>query len=270
MRKHYILLVVLTILILGSLGSDLLYGNNPVETYPDSTGWMVELPVWVPGFRGAMSWGNIEITGGDGSGFLDNIFDSSTGVDFYFVGKLRYSYQKWRFQWDIFGGQIDNSVKFVFQDGSLIDAKIAAILPRLLAGYRILEKDFDNKNSGSLSSYIYGGIRLYHLGISASPPQPFDPLDLNTTWINPLLGFSFTYNFRKLTLSTQFDIGLIHAFSNSSWWLQLQAGYRVGQRFFVSFGWVLQHIYRTDELLNYDFRYKASLTGPMVGIAFYL
>ncbi|MCK5137941.1 MAG: hypothetical protein KAR19_19295 [Bacteroidales bacterium] len=266
MRIRNLFLIVFAALLSVTTAFNQLFAHDPVKIQTDSTRWIVELPVWVPGFRGAISWGDVNITGG-GGGFLDKIFNSTMKLDYYYVGKVRYSYQKWRLQWDIYGGQIDNSVKFVFQDGSLIDTKIDAIIPRLFVGYRIFDKDFDNEKAGRINSYLYSGARFFNIGILANLPEPFKPLELKTSWVNPIVGISFSYYQGKFTFTSQADIGLIEAFSNPTWWFQLHSRYRLRHRVSLSLGWVMQDIRRGTELLSQDFRYKARLTGPMAGFA---
>ncbi|MEN8229304.1 MAG: hypothetical protein ABFS38_14190 [Bacteroidota bacterium] len=267
MRIRLLFLILLaTILSVFTLSGHLL-AHDPVETQSDSTRWIVELPVWVPGYRGEISWGDIDINGGGGDGgILGKIFDSATKLDYYYVGKVRYSYQKWRFQGDIYGGQIDNSVNFVLQDGSLIDTKVEATIPRVIVGYRIFDKEFDHKKFGRLHSYFYGGARFFNLGILAELPEPSLPLDLNHTWINPIVGLSLSYYLQRFTLTSEADIGLIESLSNPTWWVHLHARYRIHHRFSFALGWTVQNIHRETELLGHQFRYNVRLSGPMAGL----
>ncbi|MEN8251369.1 MAG: hypothetical protein ABFS32_20735, partial [Bacteroidota bacterium] len=210
---------------------------EPYEAKSDSSKWTIEIPLWIPaGFHGYYKWGIIEVDGsGDndhsGSGILDKIFNSNTGLDYYFVGKLKYSHEKWQLQADVFGGSIVNSVQFMFQDGSIIDTKIATLMPRVLVGYQVLDKAFKQANAGRVNANIYAGARLFEVDILSKPPFPVPLVVLSSTWVNPVVGSSLGYHIGRFSFSSQFDIGLIDIFSYPTWWLQNSVRYRIGKSF---------------------------------------
>lgn len=278
MKTGQSLFLALTIVLTVSVPSTLVMAaEDTAGDHADSTRWMVELPVWIPGFRGAISWGELDIIGGEGdqgngdsNGILDKILDSHTKLDYYFVGKVRYSYQKWRLQGDIFGGRIDNSVKFILSDGTPMDTKLTVIIPRVIVEYQILNKSFGNPKAGEISSYLYAGGRLFNVNLFSVYPRQYEPVELNTTWIDPVAGISLFYSRKKLTLSSQGDMKVINPFSHPTWWFHFHARYRFYPHFSFALGWVIQDIHRVSEVLDRDFIYKAHLSGPMAGLTIHL
>ncbi len=272
MNKYFrhILIIVIALITLLSQEGDLMAGPYDMKT--DTSRWVIELPLWVPaGFNGYFTWGDITISSdneGDsgGSGIFDKLFNSDTGLDYYFVGRINYSYEKWQFQTDIFGGRINNSVQFEYGNISLIDTKIATLMPRAYVSYQLVEKKLNNGNAGRINAHLLAGTRLFKIDISTKPPL-LSPIDLSSTWLNPIIGAGLSYDIHRFSFSTQFDIGMIEMFSHPTWWLQHKIIYRIGNRLSVSLGWVRQDIKKETELLDKDFYLDIHLKGPMTGIA---
>lgn len=81
--RPYIRILAMLFLLLPISGMEIPgWGQHP--NYRDSTRWDIELPVRVPGFRGAVTFGDITIDtdrdGGGGGGFFDQFFDSKLGL----------------------------------------------------------------------------------------------------------------------------------------------------------------------------------------------
>lgn len=245
-------------------------GQTPVSE--DSCRWVIELPVWIPGFRGAVSYGEVTIDGGnesgnDGGGILGKIFDSKYGLDYYLVGKVRYSVDKWQFQADIFGGQIEHSTLFSYNGSVLSDTKISVLIPRVLASYRVLDFDLKKENAGTLHAYVYTGLRVFAAGVSSTLPDPMPPMDITTNWTEFLVGGSFSYLWRNFTFTFKADTAPINLFSTPSWWYQCHARYRIGKRISAELGWVRQDFLRVSEIMNRDLKLDFSLQGPLAGVA---
>lgn len=267
--RSFLLKISLTLLFLSSIfNGKQSFGQH--YFYEDSTRWEVGLPLWVPGFKGAFTLGDITIGGGDnegngGDGFFSQIFDSELGLDYYLVGEVRYSVKKWAFFADVFGGQIKHSTIFKYNGETLANTKIEAIIPRLIVSYRILDWDFKNQDAGSLQSYVYTGVKFFHASVNSELPDSIPPLEFTSNWVEPVLGLTLAYYWRKFTIGAKADTAPFKLFSEPAWWYEVQARYRFGKRVSVELGWVRQDFTRVGELLNQDLKLDFSLKGPMAG-----
>lgn len=179
--------------------------------------------MWVPGFRGAISFGEITIDtdrdGGGEGGLLDHMFDSKLGLDYYLVGKIRYAYDRWQFQADVFEGQIEHATIFNYNGINLTNTKISLLIPRFTAYYRIFELTF-KENTGLMRGFVYSGLKVFTTSVKATLPDPITPLDLTTNWAEFLTGVSFSYYLQEFTFTFKTDTAPFKLFSNPSWWFQ--------------------------------------------------
>jgi len=273
--KKYLCKISFLILLIPAFGGESIAYAQKVS-YKDSTRWELELPLWVPGFRGAITFGDItlEIGSGDGDessggGLLDHLFDSKLGLDYYLVGKVQYTLGKWQFQTDVFGGQIKHSVIFTYDSSEVSNTKMQVIIPRLIVSYRILDHEFKNEKAGSFRSWIYIGTKFFYAAVESTLPEPIPPIDVSTSWFDPIVGATLSYFRTKLSFSAQFDIAPFHAISSPSWWYSVYGRYRFGKLLSVQLGWVRQDFTRVSATGVEDLNINFSLQGPMAGVAFH-
>jgi hypothetical protein len=236
----------------------------------DTTHWMIEIPLWIPGFKGALSYGDINIdggSGGDGGGYLKDVFSTSSKLDYFMVGKVRYTWKRLFAQGDVFGGQLDNSVTFTHNNQTLLDTKIELIMPRLFVGYNFVDHSFKEGYAGRLKFGVLTGIRFYYTQIEATLPEPTEPIDLHTSWIDPYLGLALFYDLYKFNFHSQFDLGFRDMATFENWWLMLDGRYRFGPRISLNLGWILQGLSRHRDVENIDLDIKIRLNGPILGLA---
>ena len=50
--------------------------------------WTISVPVWIPGYTGRFTVGDVEVGGEPDGDFWDRLFSSELGLDFYFVGLI--------------------------------------------------------------------------------------------------------------------------------------------------------------------------------------
>ncbi|MDX2431711.1 MAG: hypothetical protein QNK35_12315 [Bacteroides sp.] len=268
--------------------SDTLVPVNPIPRadhlyyMDDTTHWMIEIPLWVPGFSGSLAYGDIVIdtdnsgSGGDGGdggdgdeGFLKGLFDSATKLDYFMVGKVSYSTHKWFIMADLFGGQIDNSVNFTHNNLNLLKTRIMLLTPRLAGGYQFLDRPLKQGKAGRLKSWSNLGVRFYYAELEFTLPDPIEPWDLHTSWFDPFIGLALRYDIYGFSLTSKFDVAFRGISSFDNWWSDTNLRYRVGPRFSVEAGWMMHRIARQKDLLNQDLNINVRLNGPMAGLSFH-
>jgi hypothetical protein len=264
-------LFIATLTTPGVSAQDLTPPADILHYMDDTAHWLIEIPLWVPGLTGTLSYGDITIDGGsggeNGQGILKDIFSASSKLDYFMVGKIRYTWKRLYAQGDVFGGQLDNSVKFTYNDQTLINTKIQLIMPRLFAGYNFIDHSLNNGHAGRLKSSVITGIRFYYTHIFATLPDPIKPIDLNTSWIDPYLGLALFYDLYKFSFQSQFDLGFRNVAAFENWGFMASCRYRFGPWISVELGWVMQSLSRHRDVLNKDLNIKFRLNGPSLGLA---
>lgn len=236
----------------------------------DSTNWLFELPLWVPGFKGAFTVGDIKISGENTDGIFNKLFDSKYGLDFYLVGKVRYATQKWRFQADIFGGKINNSVAFKYGSIDISNTNISTIIPRFFVGYKLYSYNLNKKYNNNLNIWINAGLRNYNVYINSELTGIGNAITIRDNWVEPIIGIGIPFYYKGWAFSYYTDIGGFSINSKLSWWMQLHGRYQFDNRFALNLGWVVQDIYYKSIVNETEFKYNVRLSGPMAGLAIFL
>jgi hypothetical protein len=271
MNKESLKYGFLAIIIL-MLFNTTLFGNNfekdSTKIRSKKSDFVLELPLWIPGFKGNFSYGDISIVGDGNSGdYFSKLFDSKLGIDFYFVGKMGYNFDKWSIQTDVFGGQIRDAIDFSYNTTNIVDVEIFMIMPRLYASYKLYETNIMKKENILLACWIYGGIKYYHLNINADFAIDILDFEVIKWWIDPIIGYTIKMEISKWAFVFQNDYGGFGIGSDFSWWLQLHARYDIRKHLSVKAGWVTQEIKYSEDKIFDKFKYDVRLNGPMVGIA---
>lgn len=247
--------------------SDSCDNNSSLNTGLIESQLIIEIPIWVPGFRGSFSHGDITIDGEGQSGdYLSKLFDSDLGLDFYFVGKLGFTLNKWNIQTDVFGGQLKYAVNFKYNNTNLIDVELFTIMPRLYISYNLFDLELRKMQNSDLKVWIYGGVRYYHVNIKSEFIIDVPKFEIDKNWTDPIIGYTIPFQVSKWTIMLQNDFGGFGIGSNFSWWLQLNCRYKIGKRTSLVAGWVMHDIYYKDGKLPDPFTYNVRLNGPVVGI----
>ena len=93
------------------------------------------IPIWVPGFRGDFTYGDISLEGEDGTdpsdptdppegggNIFSRLFNSSSFLKFFFMGRVAYSSDKFIIELDSFSGRVGNRVEFVLNNREIATA----------------------------------------------------------------------------------------------------------------------------------------------------
>jgi hypothetical protein len=115
--------------------------------------WSIEIPVWIPGFRGTFAYGDVSLEGEDrinpgepthpieppdpgeppdgGGNILSRLFTSTTYLKFFYMGKVRYTRNKFTSQISTHGGSVGSSVNFKFNNKEVVQATYRTAFTRL-------------------------------------------------------------------------------------------------------------------------------------------
>lgn len=234
--------------------------------------FIIELPIWVPGFKGRFSVGDITIEGeGQNDNLINQFFNSRTGIDFYFVGKVGVKLDRWLVEGDVYGGQLKEAIEFTYKQVPLTDVQFFSFMPRIYLGYNFYETDFKSKKtrqSKKLKLWTYGGFRYYYINIYAELNRISPKLDITKKWLDPIIGLTIPVNFNRFTLVFQNDIGGFGLGSDITYNCQFYGAYKLGRIVSLELGWVYENINYSEEKRKEYFTYKVVMQGPMLGVVF--
>lgn len=247
----------------------------------DNRKWTIELPLWVPGYRGDFVYGEVEIEGEDGTlpspehpiakpGFGDvfkRLFKTRFDLNYFFVTAISYENKRFYGELDMFTGTLGSSLIFRSNNHKLVSASIHADLLRLHAGYNIFEKPLLAERA-KYELCGYGGIRLHHFYVKTKINDVGVSMDIEPVWIEPVLGLRNELYFKNWKFIVQGDMGSFWIDGKYSYFLNLHSYYRMSNLLSVKVGWNSWYIYYKDRFKNENLRLKTHLAGPVAAIVF--
>ncbi|MCY1719188.1 hypothetical protein OU798_02475 [Prolixibacteraceae bacterium Z1-6] len=219
--KVYIAIVVtfLTAFQLKAQETTLAVKTKPKECfYSDSRHWAIEIPVWIPGYRGYYQYGDVEIEGEDGVipeqpiqppdpwDIFRRFFKSTAHLNFFFVSSITYQNKRFYGELDMFSGTVGSSLYYRQNNARLVKAKFRADLYRIHAGYQLFTTPIFSEK-GNYKAYGYAGVRLHNFKISSQLSSLGVELRIKPNWVDPVLGLRNEFEFRKFEIIAQADIG---------------------------------------------------------------
>ena len=230
--------------------------------------WRIGLPVWIPGYTGQFTVGGIEVGGEPDGDFWDRLFSSETRLDFYFVGLINFNWQQWDFQANVFSGSIGNSTVFTLNDNRIVNASLDMWMPNLLVAYDFL---YNSASLGPITNWrAYLGSRLYNIDIEINLPNRSGVKERNTSWLTLFFGTQLDIKImERLTISLSGDIGGFFDSGKPDLFGSTSVHYRPWDLFSVSIGYAAIRIVKVRNN-SQDIGIKATLAGPVLGIAFHL
>jgi hypothetical protein len=233
------------------------------------------LPLWIPGYTGQFTLGDISVDGGTegdgdgGGGWLGQFFDSHGGLEYFFLGRVGVNVDKWWFMADVFGGKLRQSVTFRLTDGTTVSASVRPMMARLLVGHRIKRWPLGSGGTSNVTLRGYGGIRYNEAKLEVTLLNERYPLTGTADWVDPLIGAQATFEVGDhWQFSAWTDVGGIVVGSKITWWAEIDAGYRFTSWFNLRLGWTFMHVEYEDTAASQDFRWDMWLTGPHLAMAF--
>ena len=244
--------------------------------------WELTIPIWIPGFRGSYTYGDVSLEGEDGTdpgdptdppigggNILSRLFNSSSFLKFFFMGKATYSSNKFFITLDSFSGRIGNRVEFLLNDKEIATADFFSLLTRLVAGYSVYE--FENaSNSLRLTVYGYTGLRAHYIELTSNLNRTTRNLDVNKFWWEVLFGLKNRLALDDWLFTLQADIGGFNKGSNFSYMIQASCSYRLSNLLSIMLGWTDWDVRYRGNVKDEELTLNVHLSGPNLGLAFHL
>jgi hypothetical protein len=270
------------------------FGQSDTASLPDSNQyiksfihnqkkWNIEIPVWIPGFRGEFAYGDISLDGGDGDDpgepedpdddnngdIISRIFSKEWYLKFFFIGAVKFEHKGLFLKLDNYSGNVGQNIKFNYNNKNIVSSQFRSINSRLTLGYRIINYTSANKK---FRYTLHGltGMRWHYLEAKSALTGTDVKLDLNHGWVEPLLGIKNTFTFNRWEFIAQGDIGGFYFNRRASSQLNFSANYRSGKSTSIKFGWNILNLNYNRTVLNEPLKININLQGPAAGIVFYL
>lgn len=245
--------------------------------------WTVEVPLWLPGFAGAFSYGDVSIDGEDGvdpeqpiepppggglGEILSRLFTKNWYLKFFYMTKISYENKDFLIQLDGIAGEVGNSVKFNYNNKQVVQANFQTINFRLFTGYRFVNV-YSKSKKFRYELYGYLGVRAYFQKIYSDLDGLVNKLDIHPAWFEPVFGLENQFSWKRWFVVLQGDYGGLFVESKFSIQLSGYAYYRSGRFISLKFGWNHLHLNRRGTFIREDYKVNVTLSGPGVGLVFH-
>ena len=244
--------------------------------------WTIELPIWVPGFRGDFVYGDINLDGEDGGdpgdpgdpgdgdhcGILCRVLNSKTYLKFYFMTRISYNRNKFIAQFDGFSAAFGESIRFNYNNKEIVQVNVRTALLRIYGGYSIIERTSSSQKF-KFNLYGYGGARVTGVQISSDLNGAINKLDISPTWAEPILGLKTRFAMKKWLFTLQGDVGGFYINKRLSYMINALASYRVNRLLSVKLGWNGWKIDYKNTIKDEDLKLKIYLAGPSAALGFH-
>ncbi len=243
--------------------------------------WSLELPIWVPGFAGYFSYGDVSVEGDDGQnpvnpieppdnifdGILSRLFKANWFLRFLYLTKVSYENNRFLAVFDAMTINIGSSIKFRSNENSLVDAKFGVSYGRLIGGFEFYEYNKVNRFRYELFGYI--GARIYYHSIATNINNTGVEINISPLKMSPVIGIYNQFTFKRWQIILQGDLGSTFDKNNHSTQISLWTYYQIGKLNSLKLGW--NHLYykTKGKFLRDDYQINATFSGPTIGLAFH-
>lgn len=266
------------------------YAQGPVadsnrknkQSYLTDTGhWVIEIPIWIPGFRGEFAYGEVELEGEDGvipvpghpiekpqfGDVFKRLFNKNGSLNYFFVTSVSYNNKRFYSELDLFSGTLNEGLKFRYNNKAIVDAKIHTDLLRFSIGYNFFHRPlFSNKALYQL--YGYSGIRLHNFKVESNLDNLGKTLKVSPLLIEPILGLKNEIKLNYWQFVIQADMGSFAINDKVSYQLNLFVFYRISNLLSIKGGWNSWYVNYNDRFKNEDLLIKVHLAGPVAALVF--
>ena len=245
--------------------------NSKTEKYyiNSTRQWFVEIPIWIPGLRGQIAYGDFELTPPDKEDRREfKRIKSDTGLEFYFVGLISVQFNSFWIQADVNSGQVKSEFSYISQIGNnekeIVEIMIQGTIPRFVSGYSVIEKATEKNFKIELIPYI--GFRYVSFHLQSDVLDSTYVIDARPNWFEPLIGLYIPLIYKRFKIDIQFDYGLTG--SNNSWCIINRYRYRISKLVDVEVGWNFTTLNFDGFVNNQKLESRIQLFGPTAGIGF--
>lgn len=271
MKAIYNIKFLLILLVLSQTTFFVFAQNSKEEKYYTNINrhWLAEIPIWIPGFRGQLAYGDFDLSssGGDEEREFERI-NSDVGLEFYFVGRISAQYNKLWIQADAFSGEVGSAFSYISLIGNnekeLVEIKIQGTILRLVLGYSVWQRSTENNFKIELIPYL--GVRYVSFHLQSDVFDSINVIDVRPNWFEPLIGFYVPLICKRFKIEIQADYGATG--TKNSWILSNRYRYRISKLVDVQLGWNLIRLYHKGIVGSEELESTIRLFGPTAGIGF--
>lgn len=255
--------------------------NKPQKSFlNDERKWTIEVPVWIPGFRGDFTYGEVSLEGEDGvipenpiekpdaGNIFNRLFKTSGSLNFFFMNKISYHNQKFFSEFDAFSGSVGGKIKFRYNNKELVQAKFSTYLFRIYAGYQLYEKRSVSEN-WNYKLYGYGGVRIHSVNVKSKLNGIDRKLKVTPLWSEPILGIKNDFSLKNWQFVLAGDVGHFNIDGKISYMINVCSYYRISNLLSVKAGWIDWDIKYKDSYKDEALKLKMHLSGPIAAIVFH-
>ena len=249
--------------------------------------WTVELPLWIPGFRGDFAYGDVSIEGEDGVSpeypieppiepppggdfgkIISRLFTKEWYLKFFFLTRITYEKDRFLVQLDGLTGSVGSSVEFNYNNTKIVEASFRTTNLRLFAGYKFIDLYSKNREF-KYELFAYLGARAYFQNIYSSLGEELISFEIHPTWVEPIIGIQNQFSFNKWFIVLQSDYGGLFVDSKYSLQFSSFVYYRTGKITSIKLGWNHLFLKQNGEFLKENYSVNVTLSGPSVALVFH-
>ena len=236
-----------------------------IETDPN---WTITIPLWLPGFRGQFTIGDLEVGGGSPGGpEFGRLFANDVKLNLFYMGAVAYAPTRWRLHGDIFGGDFTNDVIFTLTDETVVSARVRPTIPRLHVGYRVLDRSRSESAIQRVRGWVYAGVRYYDVKAEVDVSEGTE--SLTARWADPIVGARIPVDLSsRWWVELSGDVGGFGVGSKFCWTILAGITYRISQLVSLTLAYNVLDVDYSGTVGSEDFRWKARVGGPGLGIRF--
>lgn len=244
--------------------------------------WTIEVPLWIPGFAGSFAYGDVSIEGEDGvdisnpiepppggiiGGILSRVFTDEWYLKFFFITRVAYEKDRYMAQFDAISGSVGESVKFNYNNQTVVNANYRTTNFRLFGGYKFVNVHSKNEKF-RYELFAYVGARSHFQKIYSDLDGMINKLDINPRWVEPIIGLQNQLTWKRWFVVIQGDYGGYFVESKNSIQASGFVYFRTGKLTSVKFGWNHLALNHSGNFLKENYRVNATFSGPSVAIIF--
>ena len=261
---------IFTILILAQASINVCAQNSIEEKYYNNNRhWLAEIPIWVPGFRGQLAYGDYDFSSSGSSEEKEyKRLESEFGIKFYFVGRIAAKYNNFWINADAFSGKVNSAFSYTSlirdSEKEIVEITASATIPRLVAGYSVWR--LSNENHFKIEVIPYLGIRYVNILLQSEVFDLTNIIDVRPSWVEPLIGIYVPLIYKRFKIEIQADYGATG--TKNSLVISNRYRYRISKLVDVQLGWNHIKLYHKGIVGGQELESTIRLFGPTAGVGF--